>query len=64
MADVEIVSKSRCFGGEVRFLRHASRSTRCDMVFSVFVPPQAADGPVTGSSPPSCRITSRTTPRL
>jgi S-formylglutathione hydrolase FrmB len=46
MADVEIVSKSRCFGGEVRFLRHASRSTRCDMVFSVFVPPQAADGPV------------------
>ena len=46
MAELEIVSKSRCFGGEVRFLRHASRSTRCDMVLSVFVPPQAADGPV------------------
>jgi len=30
----------------VRFLAHASRATRCDMEFSVFVPPQAADGPV------------------
>jgi S-formylglutathione hydrolase len=46
MADLEIVSTSRCFGGEVRFLRHASQSTRCDMELSVFVPPRAADSPV------------------
>lgn len=46
MSDVEVVSKSRCFGGEVRFLKHASRSLRCDMQLSVFVPPQAAAGPV------------------
>jgi len=44
--EVETLSTSRCFGGEVRFLRHAARTTRCDMELSVFVPPQAADGPV------------------
>lgn len=45
-ADVETLSSALCFGGEVRFLRHAARSTRCDMEFSVFVPPQAAHHPV------------------
>ncbi len=46
MAELDLVSVARCFGGEVRFLRHASRATRTEMEFSVFVPPQAADGPV------------------
>jgi S-formylglutathione hydrolase len=46
MAGLETVSRARCFGGEVRFLRHASQATGTDMEFSVFVPPQAADGPV------------------
>ena len=43
---IETLSEHRCFGGRVGFYRHASASTRCDMRFSVFVPPQAADGPV------------------
>ncbi len=46
MADLELVSASRCFGGEVRTLRHASRATGTEMELAVFVPPQAADGPV------------------
>ncbi len=46
MPGLEVVSRSRCFGGEVSFLRHASRSTGTEMEFSVFVPPQAEAGPV------------------
>jgi S-formylglutathione hydrolase len=46
VSELEIVSKSRSFGGEVRFLRHASRSLRCEMELSVYLPPQATDGPV------------------
>ena len=46
MADLEVVSRSVCFGGETRFLRHASRSTGTKMEFSVFLPPQMASGPV------------------
>ena len=46
MSELELKSQAACFGGEVRFLAHASRATRGEMEFSVFVPPQAADGPV------------------
>ena len=46
MPELEVVSRSACFGGETRFLRHASRSTRTEMEFSVFLPPQLAAGPV------------------
>ncbi len=46
MSGLDVVSRARCFGGEVRFLRHASRATGTDMEFSVFVPPQAEQGPV------------------
>jgi len=46
MSRFELLSKARCFGGEVRTLRHASTATGTDMEFSVFVPPQAAEGPV------------------
>lgn len=34
------------FGGKVGFYRHRSAVNHCDMQFSVFVPPQAGDGPV------------------
>ncbi len=46
MSEIETLSSHPAFGGEVRVLRHAARSTRCDMELSVFLPPQAADGPV------------------
>ncbi len=53
MADVsdrnpapQLLSQAHCFGGEVQFHRHASIACQCDMTFSVFIPPQAAQGPV------------------
>jgi S-formylglutathione hydrolase len=42
----ELIDSHRCFGGEQRRYRHRAESLSCDMVFSVFLPPQAADGPV------------------
>jgi len=41
----EIINSSRMFAGEVQFHRHASTACACDMEFSVFVPPQAKQGP-------------------
>jgi S-formylglutathione hydrolase len=43
---LETLSETRCFGGKMGFYRHPSRANDCDMQFSVFVPPQAADGAV------------------
>jgi S-formylglutathione hydrolase len=43
---IETLSETGCFGGKIGFYRHASTSNNCDMQFSVFVPPQAADGNV------------------
>ncbi len=43
---IETLSETSCFGGRIGFYRHASSSNNCDMQFSVFVPPQAADGKV------------------
>ena len=43
---IETVSETNCFGGRIGFYRHASAVNNCDMQFSVFVPPQAADGKV------------------
>ncbi|RZV33630.1 MAG: S-formylglutathione hydrolase [Chromatiales bacterium] len=43
---IERLSETSCFGGRISFYRHASSSNHCDMQFSVFVPPQAADGKV------------------
>ncbi|MDG0992267.1 MAG: S-formylglutathione hydrolase [Luminiphilus sp.] len=42
----ELIDSHRCFGGEQRRYRHRAKSLSCDMVFSVFLPPQAANGPV------------------
>ncbi len=35
---IESVSKVKVFGGNVETYKHASSSTNCDMIFSVFVP--------------------------
>lgn len=45
-SSVELISKHRCFGGEVGFYKHVAQSTACSMRFGVFVPPQAAHGRV------------------
>ena len=43
---METLSEHAAFGGTVGFYQHRSSANNCDMQFSVFVPPQAADGPV------------------
>ncbi len=43
---LETISETNCFGGRIGFYRHASKANACDMRFSVFVPPQAANGNV------------------
>ncbi len=46
MSELELISKHACFGGEQRFYEHSSSETRGPMKLGVFVPPQAASGPV------------------
>ena len=43
---IETLSETQCFGGHIGFYRHPSAVNNCDMQFSVFVPPQAEQGPV------------------
>ncbi len=42
----ETLSESKCFGGMQGVYAHAADSTRCQMRFSVFLPPQAEAGSV------------------
>ena len=39
---MEILSTTRSFDGEIRRIRHRSEACDCDMTFSAFLPPQAA----------------------
>jgi len=43
---MESISSNRMFGGEQRRYKHLSESLSCDMFFSIYLPPQASDGPV------------------
>jgi len=43
---LETLGEHAAFGGTTGFYRHASTSNNCDMRFAVYVPPQAATGPV------------------
>jgi len=43
---MEIVEEVRCFEGRQLRIKHASASCHCDMVFSLFLPPQAERGSV------------------
>lgn len=43
---LDVLSEHRCFGGVQRFYSHESRECATRMRFSVFLPPQAARGPV------------------
>ena len=38
----EIVSSNKSFGGWHKRYRHRSNALNCDMVFAVFLPPQAS----------------------
>ena len=40
---LETLNETACFGGRIGFYRHRSAANDCDMRFSIFVPPQAAD---------------------
>ena len=40
---LETLSEHGAFGGKVGFYRHRSETNNCDMQFSVFLPPQAAE---------------------
>ena len=42
---IEVLSESRAHGGRQLVVRHASAATHTDMVFSIFLPPQAGTGP-------------------
>ena len=42
----ECLSTVRCFGGEQHRFQHTSQVLNCDMICAVYVPPQAAEGPV------------------
>lgn len=44
MADVELVSANKSFGGWHKRYRHRSDVLGCDMIFAVFLPPQAEQG--------------------
>ena len=43
---MEIIEEVRCFDGRQLRIRHYSTSCNCDMVFSLFLPPQAEHGRV------------------
>ncbi len=41
---MDVVAQHQVFGGKLGYYKHAAKTTKCDMRFSVFVPPQAASG--------------------
>ncbi|MEP2718391.1 S-formylglutathione hydrolase [Pseudophaeobacter sp.] len=43
---METVSQNKAFGGSQGVYRHQSQATQCDMTFGLFLPEEAADGPV------------------
>ncbi len=43
---METLSENRCFGGMQGVYKHRSKSCGCDMTFGLYLPPQAATGPV------------------
>ncbi len=43
---LELVSENRSFGGRQKVFKHPSNTCGCEMTFAIYLPPQAADGPV------------------
>ncbi|MGV8989583.1 MAG: S-formylglutathione hydrolase [Cypionkella sp.] len=46
MPDLELISRNQCFGGTQSVYRHRSEACDSDMVFGLYLPPQAEEGPV------------------
>lgn len=46
MSGLEQIGANRCFGGRQLRYQHASEVLACDMTFSIYLPPQAEQGPV------------------
>ncbi len=44
--DMELISQNRCHGGTQSVYRHTSRTCATEMIFGVFLPPQASRQPV------------------
>jgi len=43
---METLSENTCFGGTQGVYQHTSKTCNCDMIFAVYLPPQAKTGPV------------------
>ncbi|MEP3442758.1 MAG: S-formylglutathione hydrolase [Sulfitobacter sp.] len=43
---METLSTNACFGGTQHVIKHSSVACACDMTFALFLPAEAADGPV------------------
>ena len=43
---MEVLSRTASFGGETQRVQHRSTACDCDMIFGIFLPPQAAERPV------------------
>ena len=43
---MEKISENCCFGGRQQRYQHRSQVLDCDMIFAVYMPPQAESGPV------------------
>src|SRR5580765_5141493 len=42
---MEVVSENKSHGGRQLVVKHESSACRCEMTFSIFLPPQAGNGP-------------------
>jgi len=54
---MELLSENRSHGGRQLVVKHASAACRCDMTFSIFLPPQAEQG---GTLPVVCYLSGLT----
>jgi S-formylglutathione hydrolase len=43
---MDIVSRNASFDGEILRVKHWSKACSCDMIFAIYLPPQAKDSPV------------------
>ncbi|MGH1487094.1 MAG: S-formylglutathione hydrolase [Cellvibrionaceae bacterium] len=43
---MQLISQTKSFGGDLKRCQHRSSSLNCDMIFSIFLPPQAEKDPV------------------
>lgn len=48
---IETIASQRCFGGEVRRVRHHSPTLDCEMIFAIFLPPQVLANPTAPTAP-------------